>query len=163
MVVFPSPNHDHSDCANRVVRHAEAVCRRRGARLTAQRARVLEVLAGGHQPMGAYEIMDTIAAGGRRPAPITIYRALDFLLEQGLIHRIESRSAYIACMAGEAGHDAAVFLICRLCDNVGETVPQGVQSAVDQAALAQGFRPDFTIIEIDGVCRHCSGREEAIA
>lgn len=164
MNVFPAPNHDHAHCADRVVRHAEAVCRRRGVRLTAQRARVLEVLAQGHQPMGAYEIMDALAADGRRPAPITVYRALDFLVAHGLAHRIESRNAFIACMAAESGHDAAVFLICRHCGNVGETLPQGVQEAVDRAAAAQGFRPDFTVIEIDGLCRHCAGaRGEAVA
>jgi Fur family transcriptional regulator, zinc uptake regulator len=164
MTVFPSPNHDHAHCADRLVRHAEAVCRRRGARLTAQRARVLEVLAQGHQPMGAYEIMDALAEDGRRPAPITVYRALDFLVAHGLAHRIESRNAFIACMAGESGHDAAVFLICRHCGNVGETLPEGVHDAVDRAAAAQGFRPDFTVIEIDGLCRHCASTgEEAVA
>lgn len=153
---FPSPHHDHTHCAEMAVQHAEKICRRRGARLTPQRAKVLEVLARGHRPMGAYEIMDALAEGGRRPAPITIYRALDFLVEQGLAHRIESRNAFIACMAGEAGHDAAVFLICRECGNVGETVPESVQDAVTAAAAAQEFRPDFTVIEIDGVCRHCT-------
>lgn len=156
MVEFPSPQHDHSSCARQVVRHAEAVCRHRGARLTAQRARVLEILAGGHRPMGAYDIMEVLAEDGRRPAPITVYRALDFLLEHGLVHRIESRNAFIACMVGETGHDAAVFLICRRCGNAGETVAAGLQDAVDRAAAAQGFRPQFTVIEIEGECRHCA-------
>ncbi len=164
MAAFPSPNHDHADCTERVIRDAEAVCRRRGARLTAQRARVLEILAQDHRPMGAYEIMDALAEDGRRPAPITVYRALDFLLEHGLVHRIESRNAFIACMAGESGHETAVFLICRHCGNVGETVPTGVRDAVNQAAAAQGFSPQFTVIEIDGICRHCrTEAAEAVA
>jgi Fur family transcriptional regulator, zinc uptake regulator len=158
MTVFPSPNHDHARCTDLIVRQAEAICRRRGARLTAQRARVLEVLAQDHRPMGAYEIMDALAEHGRRPAPITIYRALDFLVEQGLAHRIESRNAFIACMAGETDHETAVFLICRHCGNVGETVPSGLREALDAAAAAQGFAPDFTVIEIDGICRHCADR-----
>lgn len=156
MAVFPSPTHDHAHCADRIVRHAEAVCRRHGARLTAQRVRVLQVLARDHRPMGAYEIMDALAEDGRRPAPISVYRALDFLVEHGLAHRIESRNAFIACTAGEADHDTAVFLICRQCGTVGETVPSGIQEAVATIAGAQGFTPDFTVIEIDGVCRHCA-------
>lgn len=160
MPAFPAPHHDHSDCAASVVRHAQAVCRRRGARLTAQRERVLEALAQGHQPMGAYDLMEVLAENGRRPAPITIYRALDFLVEQGLVHRIESRNAFVACMAGDAGHDAAVFLICRRCGNVGETLAEGVSNAIGRAASAQGFRPDLTVVEIDGICRHCAGEED---
>ncbi|TCT11874.1 Fur family ferric uptake regulator [Tepidamorphus gemmatus] len=156
MADFPAPNHDHSHCADRIVRTARAVCRRRGARLTSQREKVLELLAQGHRPMGAYELMDAMAGDGRRPAPITVYRALDFLVQQGLVHRIESRNAFIACTAGDARHSATVFLICRACGNVGEALAEGVGEALDSVAAANGFAPDLTVIEIDGLCRHCA-------
>ncbi len=156
MSAFPNPEHDHSQCSDRVVRIAHAICRRRGVRLTSQRERVLDVLAQGHRPMGAYEIIDVMAGDGKRPAPITVYRALDFLIAQGLVHRIESRNAFIACMDGEARHDTVVFLICRGCGNVGESTAEGVGTAIDEVSRASGFHPDLTVIEIDGLCQHCA-------
>ena len=84
------------------------------------RRHVLEVLAASHKPLGAYEIIDLVAARGPRPAPITIYRALDFLTAQGLVHRIESRNAFLACINNHASDAPVVFLICEHCGAVGE-------------------------------------------
>jgi Fur family transcriptional regulator, zinc uptake regulator len=160
MADFPNPEHDHGACADRAVRVARAVCRRRGVRLTSQREKVLDVLAQGHRPMGAYEILETLAGEGKRPAPITVYRALEFLVGQGLAHRIESRNAYLACMAGEAAdessNDTAVFLICRQCGNVGEALSGGVGAAIGKVAAQSGFSPDLSVVEIDGLCSHCA-------
>src|SRR5438105_11892694 len=96
--VFPAPDHDHRRCSADVMAHAEALCVARDQRLTATRRRVLEALTASHQPLGAYEIIDRLAASGPRPAPPTVYRALDFLVANGLVHRIESRNAFIACV-----------------------------------------------------------------
>lgn len=156
MAEFPNPGHDHGACADRVVRVARAVCRRRGVRLTSQREQVLDALAQSHRPMGAYEIIEVMGQAGKRPAPITVYRALDFLLGQGLAHRIESRNAFVACMAGDAAHEATVFLICRQCGNVAEATARGVGSAIDTVAAASGFSPDLTVVEIEGLCGHCA-------
>src|SRR6476469_11113771 len=83
--VFAEPGHDHAHCAETVLERADTLCRERGAKLTPVRRQVLEALAGTHQPIGAYELIERLEdEGGRRPAPITVYRALDFLLEQGL-------------------------------------------------------------------------------
>src|SRR6266852_9126627 len=95
---FPPPNHDHDRCASDAIAHAEAICAARKERLTPMRRRVLEALLASHQPLGAYELIDRLAVRTARPAPITVYRALDFLREQGLVHRIESRNAFIACV-----------------------------------------------------------------
>lgn len=154
---FPNPGHDHDVCADRVVRVARAVCRRRGVRLTSQREKVLDVLAQSHRPMGAYEILDMMAENGKRPAPITVYRALDFLLHQGLAHRIESRNAYVACMIGDAAHEGAVFLICRGCGNVGEAPADDVEAAIAKVARDSNFSPDLAVVEIEGLCSHCAG------
>ncbi len=97
-----------------------ASARRARERLTPIRRRVLEALLASHQPLGAYELIDRLAARGARPAPITIYRALDFLREQGLVHRIESRNAFIACVHNHDSGDPVVFLICEKCGAVGE-------------------------------------------
>ena len=160
MADFPNPEHDHDVCTDRVVRVAHAICRRRGVRLTSQREKVLDKLAQSHRPMGAYEILDLLAEEGKRPAPITVYRALDFLVQQGLVHRIESRNAFVACMAGDAAHDTVVFLICRECGNVGEAIAEGVGAEIDRVAKASAFEPDLTVVEIDGLCCHCAGTQQ---
>src|SRR5262245_60066996 len=95
--VFPAPDHDHDRCSTDAMAIAEAVCEERGQRLTAIRRKVLAVLLGSHKPLGAYEIIEQLAPKGKsgpRPAPITAYRALEFLRENGLVHRIESRNAF---------------------------------------------------------------------
>src|SRR6266511_767788 len=118
--LFHAPDHDHAVCEADAIAEAEAVCAARALRLTPIRRKVLGALVSGHRPLGAYEIMDRLAASGPRPAPITVYRALDFLLENGLVHRIASRNAFIACIHNHAATDSIVFLICERCGAVGE-------------------------------------------
>jgi Fur family transcriptional regulator, zinc uptake regulator len=136
--------------------HAEALCAARGQRLTPIRRQVLETLAGSHKTLGAYEIMDRMAAHGPRPAPITVYRALDFLLENGLVHRIESRNAFLACIGEHhAATGTTVFLICERCGAVGEASSAAVAETLQAAARAAGFTPKARIIEVTGICAHC--------
>ena len=99
--VFPAPDHDHDRCTSDAIAHAEALCAARAQRLTPIRRHVLEALLASHKPLGAYEIIDRIA-DAHRPAPITVYRALDFLRDNGLVHRIESRNAFVACVHNHA-------------------------------------------------------------
>jgi Fur family zinc uptake transcriptional regulator len=153
--VFPAPDHDHGRCAADALAHAEGVCVKRGERLTAMRRHVLEVLAASHKPLGAYEIIDLVAARGPRPAPITIYRALDFLTAQGFVHRIESRNAFLACINNHASGAPVVFLICEKCGDVGEAAASAVAESVNAAAKNAGFTPKSPVIEITGVCAHC--------
>jgi len=153
--VFPSPGHDHERCLSDAIAHAEAICAARAERLTPIRRRVLEALLASHQPLGAYELIDRLAALGSRPAPITIYRALDFLREQGLVHRIESRNAFIACVHDHATGDPVVFLICEKCGTVGEAASAAVADTIKNASRAAGFTPKTPVIEISGVCAHC--------
>lgn len=134
--------------------NAEAVCRARGAKLTAQRRRVLEVVAGSHAAIGAYAVMDQMAADGRRPAPIAVYRALEFLIANGLVHRINSRNAYVACTHAGAEHGAQ-FLICQRCGTVGEITNEGVSQALIGAAAAEGFSVAAPVVEIEGECAAC--------
>ena len=123
--VFPAPDHDHARCSADALQACRGAVRRSAAqRLTPTRRQVLEVLLSSHKPLGAYEIIERAAAARHAPAPITIYRALDFLLEQGLVHRIESRNAFIACVHRHATGDIVVFLICERCGEVGEAPSQ---------------------------------------
>jgi Fur family zinc uptake transcriptional regulator len=153
--IFPTPGHDHDRCASEAIAHAEAICAARAERLTPTRRRVLEALLESHHPLGAYELIDRLAQDGSRPAPITIYRALDFLREQGLVHRIESRNAFIACVHPHASGDPVVFLICEKCGAVGEAASAAVADTIKRASRAAGFTPKTPVIEISGICAHC--------
>jgi len=155
--VFPAPDHDHERCANAAIAHAEAHCAARSQRLTPMRRQVLEVLLGSHKPIGAYEIIEHLAHDAR-PAPITVYRALDFLRDNGLVHRIESRNAFVACVYDHVGDDLVVFLICERCGTVGEAPGGAVAEALKSASRAAGFSPKSPLIEIVGVCSHCRQR-----
>ncbi len=153
--VFPAPDHDHDRCSADALAHAEALCVKRGERLTPMRRHVLEVLAQSHKPLGAYEIIEQVAVQGPRPAPITIYRALDFLTAQGLVHRIESRNAFLACINNHASGAPVVFLICEHCGAVGEAASGAVADSLNAAAKSAGFTPKSPVVEITGVCAHC--------
>jgi Fur family zinc uptake transcriptional regulator len=155
---FPAPDHDHDRCSSDAMAIAESICGERGQRLTPIRRRVLAALLDSHRPLGAYEIIDRLAPRGPRPAPITAYRALDFLRENGLVHRIESRNAFIACVHNHAAGELVVFLICERCSAVGEASSAEVATTLASAARAAGFTPRSPVIEISGVCSHCRSR-----
>ena len=159
--MFPSPAHDHRVCLAAILSAAQQVCVRQGARLTAGRRRVLEVVADRHGAIGAYEIIDALAAGGRsRPAPMTVYRALDFLIGHGLVHRLASRNAYVACRHPGEVH-AAQFLVCTACGTIGEIADDGLNAAVTAAAGHEDFAARAPLVEIEGVCARCrhAGRD----
>ena len=152
--IFPAPDHDHERCTSSAIAHAEARCAARAQRLTPMRRQVLEVLLSSHRPLGAYEIIDRLQQK-TRPAPITIYRALAFLCDNGLVHRIESRNAFVACVQDHASGDPVVFLICEKCGTVGEAASAAVADTIKLASRAAGFTPKTPVIEITGICAHC--------
>ena len=141
--VFPAPDHDHGRCTSAAIAHAEMLCAARAQRLTPMRRHVLEALLGSHRPLGAYEIIERLARHGR-PAPITVYRALDFLRDNGLVHRIASRNAFVACVHNHAVGALVVFLICERCGAVGEASSSEVTATLTSAARAAGF----TLLEL---------------
>jgi Fur family zinc uptake transcriptional regulator len=152
---FPAPDHDHDRCTADALLHAERVCERRAQKFTPIRRQVLQALLSSHRPLGAYEVIDELAKSMPRPAPITVYRALDFLMGNGLVHRIESRNAYLACAHD---HDAAAMvavLICERCGSVGEIPAAPVAQSLNTAARATGFTPTLSVVEITGTCAHC--------
>ena len=153
--IFHPPDHDHDRCTADALTHAETLCAQRAQRLTPIRRQVLAALLESHKPLGAYEIIDRTATDGARPAPITIYRALDFLRENGLVHRIESRNAFIACVNKHASGDLVVFLLCERCGEVGEASSAAIADQLKTAARAAGFTPKTPVIEITGICAHC--------
>ena len=156
IVAFPAPDHDHARCSADTISHAEAHCAAHGERLTPMRRRVLEVLASSHQPLGAYEIMERVG-GEHRPAPITVYRALDFLRSAGLVHRIESRNAFMACAHNHGADALVVFLICDKCGAVGEMPAGALAPLLASATKEAGFAPRLSVIEVAGTCANCRG------
>lgn len=135
---------------------AEQLCVARGSRLTTLRRRVLEIILDSDRPLGAYAILDRLRADGRRGAPPTVYRALDFLLEQGLIHRLASRNVFIGCIRPESSHNGQ-FLICNDCGQVDELDSRAVERTIREQAAMQGFRVAAQMVEILGHCRRCDG------
>lgn len=156
--VFPSPVHDHSDCVRAALDAAQVKCEERGARLTALRRRVLELVWTSHEPVGAYALLDTLKAEGQAAAPPTVYRALDFLLEQGLVHRLERRNAFVGCPRPAASHSAQ-FLICTDCGRAAELDDPAIGDAVRHRAEAMGFTISRQTIEVEGLCPDCRGTQ----
>jgi Fur family zinc uptake transcriptional regulator len=154
--VFLDPRHNHARCAAETIAHAEKVCAAGAQRLTPIRRRVLQALAASHKPLGAYDIID--AVGGPRPAPITVYRALEFLIALGLVHRIASRNAFLACVNNHRNGALVAFLICEGCGAVGEAPGASVSQSLTAAARSAGFTPKMSVVEITGLCAHCRGR-----
>ncbi|MGH6737935.1 MAG: Fur family transcriptional regulator, partial [Bradyrhizobium sp.] len=152
---FPAPDHDHNRCTAEVISHAEKVCRDRAQKFTPIRRQVLQALLSSHRPLGAYEVIDELSKSMPRPAPITIYRALDFLMASGLVHRIESRNAYLACAHDHDAASLVAFLICERCGSVGEIPAASVAQSLSAAARASGFAPRLSVVEITGTCAHC--------
>jgi Fur family transcriptional regulator, zinc uptake regulator len=155
--IFPAPDHDHDRCTSAAIAHAEAQCNARAQRLTPMRRQVLETLLSSHKPLGAYEIIERLG-DKNRPAPITIYRALDFLRDNRLVHRIESRNAFVACVHNHGDDDLVVFLICENCGAVGEAPGGAAAEALKASSRAAGFSPKSPLIEIAGICSHCRER-----
>ena len=152
---FPAPDHDHGRCTADAIAHAEQVCANWAQRLTPICRQVLEALLSSHRPLGAYEVIDRLAKSMPRPAPITVYRALDFLMENGLVHRIESRNAFLACAHDHDATAMVAFLICDRCGSVGEIPAAPVAQSLQAAARASGFVPKLSVVEIAGTCAHC--------
>lgn len=147
---------DRAELADHALEEAEALCRQRGARLTPIRREVLETLLRTHRPLGAYDLVEAMRGEDRRTlAPITIYRALDFLMEQGLVHRLASRNAFVACPHGHAPEDLVAFLICEGCGGVDELSSDSLSRSLAGIVEAQGFAPRVQVLEITGRCGHC--------
>ncbi len=137
-----------------VLERAEALCRERGARLTEQRKAVLQLLCVSEKPISAYELLERMRGVVRNPAPPTVYRALHFLLEQGLVHKLESLNAYVGCAHPDHPH-ASQFLICDDCGDVAEVEDPSVARSLKAAGNEIGFRTRRPVVELLGTCAQC--------
>lgn len=155
---MPTPvafhDHDHSSCKGGVLDYADQRARDTGLRLTPVRRKALQILLENHNAMGAYEVLERLSADGFGDQPPVAYRALDFLVTNGLAHKIRRLNAYTACMHPEVDH-APVFMICRACDAVAEAMAQDVRSAVRAVTDAAKFTIERLNVEVLGLCPNC--------
>jgi Fur family zinc uptake transcriptional regulator len=139
-------DHDHSQCA-----HAHG-----HIRLTPSRQLVLDKLCAAARPVGAYEMIDILAAEtGKRPAPVSVYRALDFLLDNGLVHRLASRNAFMACAPSHCRTAPVGILIFDNCGRVTEATSPEIDAGLGRLAQEAGFVAQAQVVEITGLCKDC--------
>ena len=144
---------------SQVLDRAEALCQERGARLTEQRKAVLGLLCASEKPLSAYELLERMRGVVRNPAPPTVYRALDFLVEHGLVHRLESLNAYVGCAHPDHPH-ASQFMICDDCGDVAEVEDPSVAMSLKAAGNEIGFRTRRPVVELLGTCAQCSSERD---
>jgi Fur family zinc uptake transcriptional regulator len=148
--------HTHPSLSvEQLLERAAGLCAGRGAQLTDLRRQVLGLVLASDQPLGAYTLLDQLKATRAGAAPPTIYRALDFLLEQGLIHRIERLNAFVGCVSAGHAH-AHQFLICRQCGHAAELHDHAVEHALEDVARRAGFTPARMTVEMEGLCADCT-------
>jgi len=136
----------------------DAALRAKIASLTPARRRALDILTRANRPVGAYEMIDLMAeADGKRPAPVSVYRALAFLLDHGLAHRLESKNAFVVCGHSHGAEEPVVFLICEECGEVKEATSSGLARELSTLAGEARFRARTRVVEIAGRCARCAG------
>lgn len=151
--------HDHQTCASRALDQAEARVLAQGARLTPVRRRTLEILLESHRALGAYDVLDRLAAEGFGRQPPVAYRALEFLVQHGLAHRLQRLNAFAACLHPGTDHSPA-FLICRACDKIAEAPAGEIREALADVAGQGGFLVERATIEALGLCSACAEAEQ---
>lgn len=134
------------------------MCDGRNLRFTRLRKQVLELVCKAEQPVGAYQLLDELRAAGRSAAPPTVYRALDFLLEQGLIHRLATSNSYLACAHPQRPH-AAIFLLCSDCGHTQEVHTRGVIDELRNQARQFDFAITHASVEVTGLCSRCRNNQ----
>jgi Fur family zinc uptake transcriptional regulator len=137
-----------------IVNKARQYCEAQGARFTLQREKVYSLLIEHESSMGAYELLDALKVTEQSAKPATVYRALDFLLEFGLVHKVESSNAFIACHHFGCNHPVQ-FLICDQCNSVKEIQSEGLHETLDKQARSEGFKVVKQTIEAHGLCQNC--------
>ena len=154
------PKH-HVHDSDGFVREVERACEARGLRLTPIRANALRLIADAGRPVKAYELLDRMKATHDAAAPPTVYRALDFLLEHGFIHKLSSINAYVGCHHPGGEAHAVPFLICDRCHSATELEDDSIVSSLDASARALGFAPQAQTLEVHGICSACRAADAA--
>lgn len=152
----PKAAHDHARCVQRAVAAAERVCAAKQLNMTPLRKRILEIVWRAHEPIGAYEVLAELAKSREKAAPPTVYRALEFLQEAGLVHRLDTLNAFLGCNRPEDMH-AGQFLVCCRCHRVEEIESSVLTRNLRERASSLGFVLEGSAVEIKAVCTACAG------
>lgn len=153
--------HNHDRCVTQALAAAEEICERNGVRLTDLRRRVLELVWQSHKPVTAYDLLDRLRDERSKAAPPTVYRTLDFLREQGLVHRLDSLNAFLGCDNPDHTHGGG-FLICTRCHTVAEIQESAeLSAAIEGEALTRDFEITSSMIEVLGLCSRCRDARSA--
>ena len=135
----------------------EEYCKAKNLKLTPVRQKVFQLLLKETSGLGAYRILDLLREAGFNSQPPVAYRALDFLVEHGFVHKIESQNSFVAC-SDPGEHHSPIFMICKKCDSVSEATVSVPASDLSEALMATGFQVEQTIIEAEGVCSTCADK-----
>ena len=148
--------HDHGRCINAALSRANNLCLEKGVRLTPTRESVLRLLWQSHQPLGAYQVQDQLSKlTGKSIAPPTVYRAIEFLSDLGLVHRLASLNAYIGCPFPNSEH-SNLFMICNGCGSAAEGAHGALNDVLQNASEKAEFKLESQNIELFGLCPQCS-------
>lgn len=146
--------HNHNNCINTALERAIRICKEKNTRLTATRKQVLKFIWESHKPIGAYDLLPKLGEAGFNSAPPTVYRALEFLLEMQLIHRINSLNAFIGCSHPEETH-ANCFFICKSCGVAKEISSSPLIDMRLNLETELGLQVNEQIAEFAGICPTC--------
>ncbi|OCG29971.1 hypothetical protein A9G34_08755 [Gilliamella sp. Choc4-2] len=140
---------------NLMIEKIETLCKKRGIKLTTQRRTVLNIMLTANKAMSAYDLLDLLKISEPQAKPPTIYRALEFLLEHGFIHKVESANSYIICPHFQDPQHISIMFICDNCEKIIEKHSEHIEKQLKQLALQSEFLIKYSVLEIHGVCQLC--------
>lgn len=156
--LFAQKHHNHQGCITQALNSAEKICQQKSIRLTPIRKRIFELVWSNHKAVGAYELLESLHKDDPKAKPVTVYRALDFLLEAGLIHKVESLNAFIGCLKPETAHNS-VLLICDTCQQTDEIEAEQIYADICEIAKDNAFSPRKISLELHGICNLCRQKQ----
>ncbi len=152
---FPAREHDHDACLAGALERARLRCLERGVKWTELREQVFRKIATNHKPISAYDLIENLALEGKRLAPVSVYRILDVLQSTGLVHRLETRNAFFACLSEHQGAPQTIVFLCEDCERVAEADAPDALEAIAKATAAEHFHIRNAVLEVSGLCSDC--------
>ena len=144
----------HKSCIKEALIEAKIICDQRGVKLTKLRETVLKLIWKNHSYVKAYDLLEELRKIDRSAKPPTIYRSLDFLMENGFIHKIQSLNAFVGC-SHPSEHDECYFLICKECQSIEECHSKNINEFVRSTSNTNNFSANQVTLEISGICQEC--------
>ena len=147
-------NHDHRKCSKKVIQNAEETCLKFSLNFTPIRKKVLEIISSNHKPSRAYDLLEKLRDDGFCDKPPTIYRALDFLIENKIVHKLNTINAYVACF-DEESEEISCFLICEMCQEIEEFHNKNLNKVLTNIGKKRGIEIKNLNLEIGFKCQEC--------